>query len=209
MILVFDEQGENVTSYASLLPPGLSPMARPHSRGSDAKGGIDLEGEWEVNIKDLYKDLLGEFGTYFDHIHSLDFDEEPKYSYLRKIFRDHFVREGFDYDHVFDWTILEYVRTTKQNCQKNLPKIVFRITTKANGSCGHRNTVCVKKEKAGVSENTDGKLYPGPMCGFRASDFILSFAGDVVRCCRPLTRMTELVPWWIQEVLRSKLRLVP
>ena len=63
-----------------------------------------------INIEDLCKDLPGEFASYVDHIHSLDFNEESKYSYLRKIFRDLFVREGFDYDHVFDWTILEYLR---------------------------------------------------------------------------------------------------
>jgi hypothetical protein len=28
--------------------------------------------------------------------------------YLRKLFRDLFIREGFQYDYVFDWTILKY-----------------------------------------------------------------------------------------------------
>ena len=42
-------------------------------------------------------------------IRSLDFDEKPKYSYLCKIFCDLFVRESFDYDHVYDWTVLEYL----------------------------------------------------------------------------------------------------
>ncbi len=40
---------------------------------------------------------------------SLRFDEKPDYTYLRKIFRDVFVREGYTYDYVFDWTILKYV----------------------------------------------------------------------------------------------------
>ena len=48
-----------------------------------------------------------------------------------------------------------------------------------------------KREKAGVSENTDEKLHSGPMCGFRASNFILSFADDVVRRYRPLTRVID------------------
>ena len=48
-----------------------------------------------------------------------------------------------------------------------------------------------KRKKAGVSENTDEKLHSGPMCGFRASNFILSFAGDVVRRCKPLTRVID------------------
>ena len=52
--------------------------------------------------------------VYFNYIRSLNFDEKPKYFYLRKIFRDLFVREGFDYDHVYDWTILEYLRKELQ-----------------------------------------------------------------------------------------------
>ena len=70
----------------------------------------NLEEKRRINTEDLCADLPQEFAVYFDYIHSLDFDEKPKYSYLRKIFRDLFVREGFDYDHVYDWTILEYLR---------------------------------------------------------------------------------------------------
>ena len=66
-----------------------------------------------INIKDLCENLPGEFAAYFDYIRSLDFDEKPDYSYLRRIFRDLFVREGFDYDYVFDWIILEYLRVTQ------------------------------------------------------------------------------------------------
>ena len=65
-----------------------------------------------INIKDLCEELPGEFAVYFDYIHSLKFDEEPEYSYLRKIFRDLFEREGYDYDDVYDWTILEYLMAT-------------------------------------------------------------------------------------------------
>ena len=63
-----------------------------------------------INIEDLCEDLFQEFAVYFDYIRSLDFDKKSKYSYLCKIFRDLFVREGFDYDYVYDWTILKYLR---------------------------------------------------------------------------------------------------
>ena len=69
-----------------------------------------LEKKRNINTEDLYEDLRREFAVYFNYIRSLSLEEKPKYSYLRKIFRDLFVREGFDYDHVYDWTILEYLR---------------------------------------------------------------------------------------------------
>ena len=68
-----------------------------------------MEEKRTINTEDLCEGLPGEFAAYFDYIRSLDFDEKPDYSYLRRIFRDLFVREGFDYDHVFDWTILKYL----------------------------------------------------------------------------------------------------
>ena len=75
------------------------------------KEELILEEKRRINTEDLCEDLPQEFAIYFDYIRSLDFDEKPKYSYLRKIFSHLFVREGFDYDHVYDWTILEYLRS--------------------------------------------------------------------------------------------------
>ncbi|KAJ7508150.1 kinase-like protein [Mycena galericulata] len=46
-----------------------------------------------------------EFGTFLDYTRELSFDGAPDYSYLRKLFRDIFVREGYDCDYAFDWTI--------------------------------------------------------------------------------------------------------
>lgn len=67
-----------------------------------------------ISIKDLCDGLFKEFAMYFDHIDSLDVDEKSKYSYLRKILRDLFIREDFEYDHVFDWTILKYLAAIQE-----------------------------------------------------------------------------------------------
>ncbi len=77
------------------------------------KEELILQEKRRINTKDLCEGLPPQFAVYFDYIRSLDFDEKPKYSYLRRIFRDLFVRESFDYDHVYDWTILEYLRSTQ------------------------------------------------------------------------------------------------
>ncbi|KAI8884362.1 kinase-like protein [Backusella circina FSU 941] len=53
----------------------------------------------------LCRGLHQEFAIYLNYVRSLRFDDKPDYSYLRKLFRDLFVREGYQYDYVFDWTI--------------------------------------------------------------------------------------------------------
>jgi len=42
-------------------------------------------------------------------VRSIRFEDKPDYMYLRKLFRELFVREGFTNDNVFDWTILRQV----------------------------------------------------------------------------------------------------
>ena len=71
-----------------------------------------LEKKKTISVEDLCEGLPREFAAYFNYIRAVGFDDEPRYSYLRKTFRDLFVREGFDYDHVFDWTILKYMQAT-------------------------------------------------------------------------------------------------
>ncbi|KAG4301439.1 hypothetical protein PCK1_002365 [Pneumocystis canis] len=56
----------------------------------------------------LTRGFPNEFAIYLNYTRSLRFDDKPDYSYLRKLFRDLFVREGFQYDYVFDWTVFKY-----------------------------------------------------------------------------------------------------
>eukprot|EP00249_Psilotum_nudum_P014175 c24702_g1_i1 orf=511-1953(-) len=59
-------------------------------------------------IEVLCKSYPSEFASYFHYCRSLRFDDKPDYAYLKRIFRDLFIREGFQFDYVFDWTILKY-----------------------------------------------------------------------------------------------------
>ncbi|KAM0746043.1 kinase-like protein [Meredithblackwellia eburnea MCA 4105] len=57
----------------------------------------------------LCRGFPNEFAIYLNYCRSLRFDDKPDYSYLRKLFRDLFVREGFQYDYVFDWSVQQRV----------------------------------------------------------------------------------------------------
>ncbi|MCJ1346041.1 serine/threonine protein kinase [Peltigera leucophlebia] len=61
-----------------------------------------------ISTKDLCDGLPKEFAAYFNHVGSLQFGDKPRYSYLRRIFNNLFRHEGFEWDQVFDWTILKY-----------------------------------------------------------------------------------------------------
>ncbi|CAK9870617.1 unnamed protein product [Sphagnum jensenii] len=66
------------------------------------------EKKMSTPIEALCKACPSEFASYFHYCRSLLFDDKPDYAYLKRIFRDLFIREGFQFDYVFDWTILKY-----------------------------------------------------------------------------------------------------
>ena len=56
-------------------------------------------------VEALCKGYPSEFSTYMNYTRSLRFEDKPDYAYLKKLLRDLFVREGFQTDYVFDWTV--------------------------------------------------------------------------------------------------------
>ncbi|KAL2534048.1 casein kinase 1-like protein 2 [Abeliophyllum distichum] len=68
-----------------------------------------------TSIEALCRGYPTEFASYFHYCRSLRFDDKPDYAYLKSIFHDLFIREGFHYDYVFDWTILKYQESPVAN----------------------------------------------------------------------------------------------
>ncbi|KAJ4911190.1 casein kinase I-like 12 [Raphanus sativus] len=64
-----------------------------------------------TSIESLCRGYPSELASYFHYCRSLRFEDKPDYNYLKRIFRDLFVREGFQLDYVFDWTILKYQKS--------------------------------------------------------------------------------------------------
>ncbi|KAL5212634.1 hypothetical protein ABZP36_023481 [Zizania latifolia] len=72
-------------------------------------------------IEVLCKSHPVEFASYFHYCHSLTFDQRPDYGFLRRLFRDLSDREGCQFDHVFDWTLLKCKQSQKAKAQQQDP----------------------------------------------------------------------------------------
>jgi len=68
------------------------------------------EKKLSTKIDLLCKGFPEEFAMYLNYTRALRFDDKPDYAYLRKLFRDLYVREKYQYDHIYDWSIIKYER---------------------------------------------------------------------------------------------------
>eukprot|EP00825_Cyclidium_porcatum_P048235 TRINITY_DN803_c0_g1_i2.p1 TRINITY_DN803_c0_g1~~TRINITY_DN803_c0_g1_i2.p1 ORF type:complete len:468 (-),score=109.82 TRINITY_DN803_c0_g1_i2:99-1502(-) len=64
-----------------------------------------MEKKMSTPVEILCKGLPIEFSTYLNYCRSLRFEDKPDYLYLRKMFKDLFYREGYEWDYVFDWCL--------------------------------------------------------------------------------------------------------
>uniref|UniRef100_A0A8R7QRY4 Non-specific serine/threonine protein kinase n=1 Tax=Triticum urartu TaxID=4572 RepID=A0A8R7QRY4_TRIUA len=92
-------------------------------------------------IEVLCKTHPVEFASYFHYCHSLTFDQRPDYGFLRRLFRDLSDREGHQFDHVFDWTLLKCKQTQKVKAQQQDPGVSSKPVAKNMDKHQGRNFV--------------------------------------------------------------------
>ncbi|KAJ5067141.1 casein kinase 1-like protein [Anaeramoeba ignava] len=78
-----------------------------------------IEKKISTTIEELCEGYPVEFSTYLKYTRDLNFNESPDYSYLRSLFRDLFIREGYVYDYFYDWTIQAKRNSTRKSSKKN------------------------------------------------------------------------------------------
>jgi len=71
-----------------------------------------MEKKMTTPVELLCKGLPIEFSTYLNYCRTLKFEDKPDYSYLRKMFKELFIREGFELDYMYDWTLQNPVRNS-------------------------------------------------------------------------------------------------
>jgi len=89
-------------------------------KGNSKKEKYDriMEKKMSTPIEVLCKGYPSEFVTYLNYCRSLRFEDRPDYAYLRRFLKDLFFRENYQYDFIFDWTILNYSSDTDKARQE-------------------------------------------------------------------------------------------
>jgi len=71
-----------------------------------------MERKMNTPVDVLCKNFPPELANYINYSRNLRFEDKPDYAYLRRMLKELFLREGFEYDYVFDWTLLNYGQGT-------------------------------------------------------------------------------------------------
>jgi len=65
-----------------------------------------MDRKMSTSTESLCKGYPAEFRSYFEYCRSLRFEDRPDYSYIKRLFKELFYRKGFQYDNLYDWTVL-------------------------------------------------------------------------------------------------------
>lgn len=102
----------------------------------------------------LCRGFPNEFAIYLNYTRSLRFDDKPDYSYLRKIFRDLFVREGFQYDYVFDWTVYKYQKNAQMAAEANKQPAEEETTGRTRQTSGANGGITSNQAQQGTTKTS-------------------------------------------------------
>ncbi|KAJ3055489.1 serine/threonine protein kinase [Rhizophlyctis rosea] len=92
---------------------GSLPWQDIHAATESEKLDEILRIKQTVTVEELCAGYPKEFSVYLNYTRGLGFDEGPDFNYLRKLFRNLYIREGYHYDYVFDWTVVKYQQEGK------------------------------------------------------------------------------------------------
>lgn len=84
----------------------------------EQKHRLVLEQKQTIGMAKFCEGLPQDFETHMNYVRKLGYQDKPDYAYLRRIFRNLFYQRKFEYDRVFDWTILEYQRQAVDSVEK-------------------------------------------------------------------------------------------
>ena len=132
-----------------------------------------MEKKMSTLIDVMCRGIPVEVANYLNYCRTLSFEDKPDYGFLRKIFRTLFMKERYELDYLYDWTIPENVNvahtfpSSKMQVHLNLNKelntselmkdnVVDSIFKKPQSDTAGKSQFGKDKDD-GVADNTDFK----------------------------------------------------
>ena len=92
-------------SPTNVLPSWFPPMASTQGCYKKLKYDYIMEKKMTTPTDLLCCGFPNKVGIFLKCTHMLCFDDKPDYSYIRKLFRDLFFYEGYQYKYILNWSV--------------------------------------------------------------------------------------------------------
>jgi serine/threonine protein kinase len=73
-------------------------------------------------VDELCRGCPAEFAVYLNYCKNLRFEDRPDYTYLKRLFKDLFLKENYTHDSIFDWTSLLPSRSSESKAKEEEKK---------------------------------------------------------------------------------------
>eukprot|EP00612_Vaucheria_litorea_P002903 CAMPEP_0171460826 /NCGR_PEP_ID=MMETSP0945-20130129/5543_1 /TAXON_ID=109269 /ORGANISM="Vaucheria litorea, Strain CCMP2940" /LENGTH=413 /DNA_ID=CAMNT_0011987099 /DNA_START=334 /DNA_END=1573 /DNA_ORIENTATION=+ len=123
-----------------------------------------MDRKMSTSTDQLCKGYPTEFRSYFEYCRSLRFEDRPDYAYLKRLFKELFVRKGYQYDNMFDWTILNLQNEGTRVSAERSVGVVQEVDLAGGGNEEDEGKMEVhdgQKLRAVFEENNEADLKPG------------------------------------------------
>jgi len=141
-----------------------------------------MDRKMSTSTEQLCKGYATEFRSYFEYCRSLRFEDRPDYAYLKRLFKELFYRKGFQYDNMFDWTVLNL-----QQERAKLPPERPLLVGAGAGNNGKGEEGAGGNGRSGGEENAPAAAAPGG----RGRDHAVDGGGSYARKNPPETNQAN------------------
>ena len=98
---------------------GIMPWSNVKANAKKAKYNKIMEIKMNTSVAQLCMGYPKEFAIYLNYVRQLKFKEIPDYKYLRKLFKDLFIKKGYKNDSIFDWNLIQKKHSKLKQKLKN------------------------------------------------------------------------------------------
>lgn len=140
---------------------GQLPWQGLQAADKQSKYSLITEKKLQTSVESLCKGHPVEFATYINYAKAMRFIDQPDYSFLRSMFRDLFIREGYQFDSVFDWNLKHQAELTSESVPRSIPEAAAAAAAATTLAAGGATTTCA--EKPTTSTATDHATTSNPV----------------------------------------------
>jgi len=109
-------RGDDMESFGYILVylfKGSLPWQGMPAPSKKNKYELIMQKKIETSLETLCSGMPSEFERYLDYCRKLKFEDKPDYHYLKRLFKELFIREGYEYDNVYDWVLIPWSQKAK------------------------------------------------------------------------------------------------